>query len=164
MLTILGIDPGSAVTGYGIIKSNGKQHQYITSGCIKIKSKDWGERLRTIYEQLRELILLHHPDEVSIEEVFIHRNPGGALKLGQARGAAMVAVAIDGIPIAEYSAREVKQSVVGYGAAKKEQVQFMISRLLNVSEQLAPDAADALAIALCHAHSRNVIMQQKEQL
>jgi crossover junction endodeoxyribonuclease RuvC len=100
---------------------------------------------------LREVIQQYQPEEAAIEQVFMHENPGSALKLGQARGAAIVALTI---PVAEYSARQVKQSVVGHGAAKKEQVQHMVGRLLNISEKLQADAADALAIALCHAHTR----------
>lgn len=150
-MVIIGIDPGSRHTGYGIIRVEGNQSFYIDCGCIHLTSDLVPERLQKIYSGLQEVIQLHQPQEAAIEQVFMHQNPGSALKLGQARGAAIVAFTI---PVAEYSARQVKQSVVGYGAAKKEQVQHMVGRLLNISDPLQEDAADALAIALCHAHTR----------
>lgn len=150
MTIILGIDPGSRQTGFGIIKTQGNQHQYITSGCLFLTGHA-SDRLQKIFSGIQELILKYNPHEAAIEQIFMHQNPNSALKLGQARGAAIVAL---NLPLAEYSARQVKQSVVGYGAAKKEQVQHMVKRLLNLSEELQADAADALAIALCHAHSR----------
>ncbi|MDR3492751.1 MAG: crossover junction endodeoxyribonuclease RuvC [Gammaproteobacteria bacterium] len=151
-MVIIGIDPGSRHTGYGLIRIEGNQSFYITSGCIHLDTeKEIPERLQKIFFELQKIITLHQPVEAAIEQVFMHENPGSALKLGQARGAAIVALTI---PVAEYSARQVKQSVVGYGAAKKEQVQHMVGRLLNITEKLQVDAADALAIALCHAHSR----------
>lgn len=154
MEIILGIDPGSRVTGYGIIKTNGLRHDYIASGCIRIDSQGIGDRLAQVYAGIEEVISSFKPIEVAIEQIFMHQNPGSALKLGQARGVAIVAAANRQLPIAEYSARQVKQSVVGYGAAKKEQVQEMIKRLLNLSGVPQKDAADALAVALCHAQFR----------
>ena len=151
MTIIIGIDPGSRLTGYGVIKVEGNQSFYLTSGCLQLTSKPPLERLQVIYSGLQEIIQQYQPHEAAIEQIFMHQNPGSALKLGQARGAALVALTI---PISEYSARQVKQSVVGYGAAKKEQVQHMVGRLLNIKEKLQADAADALAIALCHAHTR----------
>ncbi len=152
MTVIIGIDPGSRHTGYGLIRIDGNQSFYIASGCIHLDTEHkLPQRLQTIFSELQKIILLHQPAEAAIEQVFMHENPGSALKLGQARGAAIVALTI---PVAEYSARQVKQSVVGYGAAKKEQVQHMVGRLLNITGKLQADAADALAIALCHAHSR----------
>jgi crossover junction endodeoxyribonuclease RuvC len=151
MTIIIGIDPGSRYTGYGVIQCNGNQYTHLHNGCIRITAENTGERLQQVYEGVKEIVQLFKPDEASIEQIFMHQNPGSALKLGQARGAAIVAL---GLPINEYSARQVKLSVVGYGAAKKEQVQHMIKRLLNLSEDLQADAADALAIALCHAHTR----------
>jgi crossover junction endodeoxyribonuclease RuvC len=166
MTIIIGIDPGSRFTGYGIIHVKGNQHFHLAHGCIKVAGENSGERLQHIYQSLKEIILIHQPQEAAIEQVFMHQNPGSALKLGQARGAAIVAL---GMSVAEYSARQVKQSVVGYGAAKKEQVQHMVKKLLNISENLQADAADALAIALCHAHTRfslakiGVIPQHKKK-
>lgn len=150
-MIIIGIDPGSRITGYGIIRVQGNQSLHITSGCIRVTADNVGLRLFQIFTSLQQIIQLHQPMEAAVEQIFMHQNPGAALKLGQARGAAMVALAM---PVAEYSARQVKQSVVGYGAAKKEQVQHMVQRLLNISEKLQADTADALAVALCHAHSR----------
>jgi crossover junction endodeoxyribonuclease RuvC len=154
MTIIIGVDPGSRHTGYGVIKISGSQSAYLTSGCIHLTNENPAQRLQKIFSSLQEIILKYQPHEGAIEQVFMHNNPGSALKLGQARGAAIVALTI---PLAEYSARQVKQSVVGYGAAKKAQVQHMVKRLLNITEELQADAADALAIALCHAHSRFVL-------
>lgn len=153
MTVIMGIDPGSRKTGYGIIRLEGNRHIYLTSGYLDLTSFPAPERLRQIFLGLQQVIHTFKPAEAAIEEVFMHENPNSALKLGQARGAAMVAV---NIPLAEYTARQIKKSVVGYGGANKEQVQFMVKRLLNVQEQLPADAADALAVALCHAHARNL--------
>lgn len=153
MTTIIGIDPGSRRTGYGVIRIEGNRHIYLTSGFIDLTSYPAPERLRQIYLGLQEVLGSYKPQEAAIEQVFMHENPGSALKLGQARGAAIVALEI---PLTEYSARQVKKSVVGSGAADKEQVQYMVKRLLNVTGQLQADAADALAVALCHAHARNL--------
>ncbi len=154
MTVILGIDPGSRRTGYGVIRLEGNRHIYLTSGHLDLTSyKEAAQRLRQIYLGLQEIIRIYQPHEAAIEQVFMHENPNSALKLGQARGAAIVALTV---PVSEYSARQVKKSVVGSGAAKKEQVQYMVQRLLNLNGQLQADAADALAIALCHAHARNL--------
>jgi crossover junction endodeoxyribonuclease RuvC len=157
MTIIIGIDPGSRHTGYGIIKVSGNENFHIASGCIHLTALTLPQRLQKIFLELQTVIQLHQPDEAAIEQVFMHDNPGSALKLGQARGAAIVALTI---PVAEYSARQVKQAVVGHGAAKKEQVQHMVGRLLNLPDKLQADAADALAIAICHAHSRLTIFQR----
>lgn len=164
MRIILGIDPGSRTTGFGVIEVNGKTTRYINSGCIRVATLSTAERLQKIYLGIREIMQLYQPNEVAVEQIFMHLNPGGALKLGQARGVAIVAATIDGIPFAEYSARQVKQSVVGYGAADKRQVQEMIKTLLNLKGLPAPDAADALAVAMCHAHMRThrLLIKQKE--
>jgi crossover junction endodeoxyribonuclease RuvC len=145
MTIIIGIDPGSRLTGFGIIRSEGNQNYYLDSGCIRITAVNHGERLQQIFTGIAEVVRQYQPQQAAVEQVFMHQNPGAALKLGQARGAAIVAL---GLPISEYSARQVKQSVVGYGAAKKEQVQEMVKRLLNIPHSLQADAADALAIAL----------------
>lgn len=150
---ILGIDPGSNITGFGIIESNGIKHRYITCGAIKVTAKDLSLRLQQIFDGIREIIFEYQPDTAAIEQIFMHQNAGSALKLGQARGVAIVATSIHTIPVAEYSARQVKQAVVGYGAAEKPQVQQMVMRLLNLTKAPQADAADALAIAICHAHS-----------
>lgn len=151
MTVIIGIDPGSRITGYGVVRWEMNRSQYLDSGCLKVGSSDMHERLQQIYLGVREVMDQWLPTEAAIEQIFMHQNPGAALKLGQARGAAIVAL---GLPVAEYSARQVKQSVVGYGAAVKTQVQQMVKRLLNLNKKLQPDEADALAVALCHAHSR----------
>ncbi|HVE44829.1 MAG TPA: crossover junction endodeoxyribonuclease RuvC [Gammaproteobacteria bacterium] len=152
-MIIIGIDPGSRRTGYGVIRLEGNRHCYVTSGHLDLTTYDSAERLRQIYIGLRQVIDTHQPQEAAIEQVFMHENPGAALKLGQARGAAIVAL---NMSVAEYSARQVKKSVVGHGAAPKDQVQFMVKQLLNLKNVvLQADAADALAIALCHAHCRS---------
>jgi len=151
MTVIMGIDPGSRQTGYGVIRLEGNRHIYLTSGYLNLAEYPPTERLRQIFIGLRNIIQTYQPHEAAIEQIFMNQNPNSALKLGQARGAAIVALEI---PVAEYSARQVKQSVVGYGAAKKEQVQFMVQRLLNLTGKMQADAADALAVALCHAQAR----------
>lgn len=155
MTVILGIDPGSRLTGYGLIRQDGQRLIYLESGCIRIQGNSLSERLRQIFSGLQEIITKHRPEDVAIEQVFMHRNAGSALKLGQARGVAIAAAAMVFLPVAEYSARQIKQAVAGYGAAKKEQVQQMVRILLGLSANPQADAADALGVALCHAHSRN---------
>ena len=154
MSIILGIDPGSRITGFGIINVTGNKQSYIASGSIHIAQNSFSERLKKIFDSISELITLYHPDEAAIEQVFVHANVNSALKLGQARGAAIVAMAQEGINISEYSARQVKQAVVGYGNAEKPQVQHMVKLLLKLANTPQPDEADALAIAICHANSR----------
>jgi crossover junction endodeoxyribonuclease RuvC len=153
MTIIIGIDPGSRRTGYGVIRLEGNRHHYLASGHINLAAYPMCERLQQIFLGLQKIIADYQPHEAAIEQIFMHENPNSALKLGQARGAAIVALTM---PVAEYSAREVKRSVVGHGAANKEQVQFMVRRLLNLAGTLQADAADALAVALCHAHARNI--------
>lgn len=157
-VVILGIDPGSRVTGYGAIMSNGVEHQYIASGCVKTQSEDMTQRLAQIFTGISEVIRLYKPQETAIEQVFVNQNVTAALKLGQARGAAIVAIAAQQLPVAEYTARHVKQTVAGYGGAEKTQVQQMVVRILKLSGKPAIDAADALAIAICHAQSRKSIL------
>ncbi|CAN0596497.1 unnamed protein product, partial [Ectocarpus sp. 12 AP-2014] len=149
---ILGVDPGSRITGYGIIRAEGRHIEYIDSGCIRMGEKPMAERLQAIFHGLATLIGEYRPQEFAIEQVFMARNPDSALKLGQARGAAIVSAANSGLPVHEYSARQVKQAVVGKGGADKSQVQHMVQALLSLSRKPQADAADALAIALCHAH------------
>lgn len=159
MAIILGIDPGSRFTGYGIVEQVGRQFTYLGSGCIKALSQgeDLGSRLQTIHAGVSELIIQFKPDMFAIEQVFMAKNPDAALKLGQARGAAIVAATNAGLTIAEYSARQIKQAVVGTGGAKKEQVQHMVRSILKLPGTPQADAADALAVALCHAHSYDSI-------
>ncbi|MBS3803377.1 MAG: crossover junction endodeoxyribonuclease RuvC [Oleiphilaceae bacterium] len=152
MAIILGVDPGSRITGYGIIRSEGRLTEYLDSGCIRVGEKLMAERLQTIFHSLATLIGEYRPDEFAIEQVFMARNPDSALKLGQARGAAIVSAANSGLAVHEYSARQVKQAVVGKGGADKTQVQHMVQTILCLSRKPQADAADALAIALCHAH------------
>lgn len=149
---ILGIDPGSRVTGFGVIAVEAGKNYYLTSGCIRLPKDDLAAKCRTIYSAIQQLIETHQPTEAAVEQVFMHLNAGGAIKLGQARGAAITAVANHHLVLAEYTARQVKQAVVGYGAAAKHQVQAMVQLLLQLSGKPQEDAADALAIALCHAH------------
>jgi crossover junction endodeoxyribonuclease RuvC len=150
---ILGIDPGLRVTGFGIIEKSGNRLRYITSGCVKSGTGDLAARLKCILDGLAEVIAANRPEEVAVEKVFVNVNPQSTLALGQARGTAICAAVIAGLPVAEYTALQVKQSVVGKGHAQKEQVQHMVRRLLALPGNPSPDAADALACAVCHAHS-----------
>lgn len=159
---ILGIDPGSRCTGYGIIWTAGSKQGCVTFGQILTKVTDLHLRLHQIQTELFTVIKTHHPDEAAIEQVFTFHNHQAALKLGQARGAALVATATHALPLSEYSARQVKQSVVGYGAANKSQVQHMVKLLLKLKKAPPSDAADALAIALCHANSQRLTKSLKQ--
>lgn len=153
MAVVLGIDPGSRITGYGVISAEGSRLIYIDSGCIRTESaRDLSEKLDMICRGIDHIIRLHSPTEAGIEQVFMARNADSALKLGQARGAAIVACTLNNLPVHEYSARQVKQSVVGTGAADKTQVQKMICHLLNLGQAPQADAADALGVAVCHTH------------
>lgn len=153
MPVILGIDPGSNITGFGVIEAVKNKYKYIASGCIRTNKNHLGKQLQQIFAGISEIISSYQPTEVAIEQIFMHANVSSALKLGQARGAAIVAIAQENIKIAEYSARAVKQAVVGYGNAEKSQVQHMIKLLLQLKNRPAVDEADALAIAICHANS-----------
>lgn len=156
MITILGIDPGSRVTGYGIIRENGRKIEYVDSGCIRTTANaELSQKLLQIYDGICQLMDHYSPTEVAIEQIFMHQNPNSALKLGHARGVAMVAAASHRVEVKEYSAREIKQSVVGYGAAEKDQVGHMVVQLLMLNSAPQQDAADALAIAICHSHMRH---------
>lgn len=150
---ILGIDPGLRVTGFGIIEKQGQQLHYISSGCIKAPDGSLPERLKVILNSLGEVIQQHQPQQVAIEKVFVNVNPQSTLLLGQARGAAICAAVLKNLEVSEYTALQVKQAVVGNGHAAKEQVQQMVKHLLKLSGIPSPDAADALACAICHAHA-----------
>ena len=156
MTLILGIDPGSRITGYGVIDSRGNRHQYVASGCIRTPEKaQLPARLDEIFRGVTEIIETFSPEEVAIEKIFMARSAESALKLGQARGVAIVAAVNRGLPVHEYEARKVKQAVVGTGAARKDQVAHMVQQLLSLPGQPQADAADALAIALCHINTRH---------
>lgn len=152
MTIILGIDPGSRLTGYGVIQLSGRTISYLGSGCIRTASSEMPIRLQRIYAGISEIILQFKPDMFAIEQVFMSKNADSALKLGQARGSAIVAAVNQELPVFEYAARLVKQTVTGTGAADKKQVQHMVTRLLHLSASPQADAADALAIAITHAH------------
>jgi crossover junction endodeoxyribonuclease RuvC len=150
---IVGIDPGLRVTGFGVIERHGNQLVYVASGCIKSNDRQsLPERIRTLFVGIGEVIATYGPDQAAVEKVFVNVNPQSTLLLGQARGAALSALAHAGLPVAEYTALQVKQAVVGQGKAAKEQVQHMVIRLLDLPGAPAADAADALACAICHAH------------
>ncbi|CAI8216177.1 MAG: Crossover junction endodeoxyribonuclease RuvC [Marinobacterium sp. xm-d-530] len=153
-MLILGIDPGSRITGYGIINAQGNNAEYIASGCIKIADATLPDKLNQVFSGVSELIERYQPQECAIEQVFMSRNADSALKLGQARGAAIVAAVNRGVEVHEYAARLVKQAVAGTGAADKGQVQLMVQRILSLPGLPQVDAADGLAIALCHAYTR----------
>jgi len=153
----MGIDPGSRFTGFGIIDIDGKHLTCIASGHIKVTGDCLPDKLGIIFSNISELLKQYTLDEVAIEKVFMHRNADSALKLGQARGAAITAVVNHQCSVAEYSPTQIKQSVVGKGNASKEQVQHMVQSILNLGSTPQEDAADALAIAICHHHHRNLL-------
>ena len=151
-MRILGIDPGLRLTGFGLIEKTGQKLSYVTSGVIKSGEGELPARLGVLFSGLTELIESHRPDICAVEIVFVNVNPQSTLLLGQARGAAVCAAVSSKLPVAEYTALQIKQSVVGHGKAAKEQVQEMVKRLLNLPAAPQADAADALACAICHAH------------
>ncbi|HET7849169.1 MAG TPA: crossover junction endodeoxyribonuclease RuvC [Pseudolabrys sp.] len=155
-MRILGIDPGLQVTGFGVIDTEKSNLVYVASGCVRSGGGDLATRLKSILDGLKEVIAAHSPGQVAVEKVFVNMNPQSTLALGQARGTAICAAVIAGLPVAEYTALQVKQSVVGNGHAAKEQVQHMVKRLLALPGDPAPDAADALACAICHAHGQSL--------
>lgn len=154
-LIFLGIDPGLRHTGWGVVRQDGNRLSFVAAGRINPDPDlPMAERLYELAQKLAGIVATHMPDEAAIEETFVNKNAASALKLGQARGAAMLALAQAGLPVTEYAANRVKQSVTGYGHADKTQIQAMINMLLPGSGKLAADAADALAVAITHAHSR----------
>ena len=152
MTRILGIDPGSRITGYGVIESLPQGSRYIASGSIRVKADTFPERLKQIFDGVSEVIALYQPQQMAIEQVFMHKNADSALKLGQARGAAICATLNNSLPVYEYAARQIKQALVGKGNAEKSQVQHMVKILLNIQGDIQVDAGDALGICLCHCH------------
>ena len=156
---ILGIDPGSRLTGFGVVDFDGDKPAYVASGTIKSVEGSFPERLRQIFETVGTIVEEYRPDIVSVESVFMHKNAGSALKLGQARSAALCATFSCEAEVYEYAPREIKQAIVGTGSATKEQVQHMVVSMLSLDGAPAPDAADALAAALCHGHQRRIRAQ-----
>lgn len=152
MPRILGIDPGSRITGFGVIDVDPAGTRYVTSGCVRATGEDLASRLHEIFRGIGEIVDTHRPQQMAIERVFMHRNADSALKLGQARGAAICAATSHAISVTEYAPREIKQAVVGTGSAAKHQVQHMVCALLGLAMAPQADAADALAVALCHGH------------
>ena len=149
---ILGIDPGSRVTGFGVIDVRGREHFYIASGCIKTPpDAPLSERIAVIVHHIDEIVRTYRPQQAAVEQVFVNVNPASTLMLGQARGAALAALVMHGLPVSEYTALQVKQAVVGKGKAAKEQVQHMVVQMLSLSGTPQSDAADGLAVALTHA-------------
>jgi crossover junction endodeoxyribonuclease RuvC len=159
MALLLGIDPGLRFTGWGLLESTGNRLRHVADGVIATTgTDDVPSRLRDLHDQLQALIALHRPDEAAVEETYVNRNGAATLKLGYARGVAMLVPALAGIKVAEYGAKHVKLSVVGTGGADKEQVAMMVRRLLPGATLRRADASDALAVAICHAHHRQTAM------
>lgn len=155
---ILGIDPGSQITGFGVIDFSGTQSRYVTCGQIRVTGESLSQKLKTIFDGVSRIVDEHRPHELAIEQVFMHRNAASALKLGQARGVAMVAGELKSLDVFEYTPTQIKLAITGRGRGTKEQVQHMIRVLLTLSDSPQADAADALAVALCHAHTRSTLL------
>jgi len=153
---ILGIDPGSRITGFGVIDTDGIHSRQVAGGCIRVGEYPWPERLGLIFDGIVRLVAEYQPHEVAVEQLIFARDPTAALKIGQARGAVLCAALKGGVQVHEYSPKSVKLAVVGTGGAEKSQVQHMVRILLNLGEAPAEDEADALALALCHAHSMGI--------
>ena len=151
-MRVIGIDPGSRVIGYGIIEMLPNNYRYISSGTLRINADNLPLKLKQIFNSILQLIQEYQPQQMAIEQIFMSKNADSALKLGQARGAAICAVQTQDIPVFEYAARQVKQAIVGKGSAEKTQVQHMVKLLLNLQGTMQIDASDALGIAICHAH------------
>lgn len=160
-LRILGIDPGSRITGYGVIEVSGPRVAHVASGSIRCKPLTLAERLKYIHAVLADVVAEHHPDEVAVESVFVRRNVNSALVLGHARGVALLALAQAGLDVREYAPAQIKSAIVGNGRAEKRQIQYLVRAMLGLRETLKPDAADALAIALCHARLRGCALAAK---
>lgn len=161
MSIILGIDPGSRVTGYGLIRVHQNKINYVASGCIRTNLGELPARLKLIYQGVHQIIQQYQPAQFSIEQVFMSKNADAAFKLGQARGVAILAATLAHLPIFEYAPRAMKQAIVGTGAADKNQVQHMVCQLLQLTSAPQADAADALALAICHFHTTNNLMAKQ---
>ena len=155
MARVIGLDPGLRFTGWGVVDVHGNRLRHVADGVVATDSKSWvPDRLKALHEALTSLFLQYSPDEAAVEETYVNRNGTATLKLGYARGVCLLAPAMAGLPVSEYGAMAVKQSVVGTGAASKDQVEMMVQRLLPGATLRRADAADALAVAICHAHHR----------
>jgi crossover junction endodeoxyribonuclease RuvC len=161
MVRILGLDPGSRITGFGVVDAGIRSVRYVASGCIRVGNGAMAGRLLEIHRHVAQLVDAYAPGEIAIERAFVYRNADSALKLGQARGAALCGACRAGAPVFEYAPRAVKQTVTGTGAAEKPQVLHMIKALLALEGRLSADAADALAVALCHAQHRGGPVQRR---
>jgi len=153
---ILGLDPGLRSTGFGVIEAAGGRLRYVASGRVRSQGRALAARLRSLHEGVAEVVARHAPAEVAVEKVFVNENPASTLALGEGRASAILAAALAGLPVAEYTALQVKQAVTGTGRASKEQVKHMVRRLLALAGEPSADAADALACAICHAHGRRL--------
>jgi crossover junction endodeoxyribonuclease RuvC len=156
---ILGVDPGSRKCGYGLVEAVGTELRYVASGVIRVETLNFPDRLQAIFSNLTDVITEFRPSAAAVEEVFVGKSMSSALKLGQARGAAIVACATQGLPVHEYAARKVKLALVGTGVADKVQMQQMVKRLLKLSAVPKEDAADALSVAVCHAHTEHTLVR-----
>ena len=152
VVRILGIDPGSRITGFGVIDSDGKRSVHVASGCIRAVHEEFPQRLKQIFDGIAEVVAEHQPEQIAIEQVFVHRSVSSALKLGQARGAALAAALAKALPVHEYTPTQIKRAVTGHGHADKVQIQHMVKLLVSLRGKIDADQADALATALCHAH------------
>jgi crossover junction endodeoxyribonuclease RuvC len=159
MALILGIDPGSRKCGYGLVSASGSRLEFVACGVIRLETLEFPERLHSIFHNLTEIIGQYHPQVAAIEEVFVGKSASSALKLGHARGAAMVVCSHQGLPIHEYATRKIKQALTGTGRAEKAQMQHMICMLLRLSKAPSEDAADALSVAVCHAHTTQSLVK-----
>jgi crossover junction endodeoxyribonuclease RuvC len=156
---VLGLDPGSLRTGYGVIDCSVRGEKHVVSGCIRATGESFALRLHQIHQAVLALVMEYRPDEVAVEKVFMHRNADSALKLGQARGAAICAAVAHGASMHEYAPRAIKLAVVGTGAADKAQVSHMVQALLTIGEPATADISDALAVALCHGQTRRTALR-----
>ena len=163
-IRIIGVDPGSRSTGYGIVESDGSRLVHVASGFVRAVEGEWAGRLHRIFEELGVVIDTYAPGELAVEKVFMHRNPSSALKLGQARGVAILAGALRSLSVHEYSPNEIKQAVTGRGHASKEQIQYMTKVLLSLREPPQTDQADALAVAICRAHLRTTMARRERMM
>lgn len=164
LIRILGIDPGSRYTGFGLIESDGIKSRYVHSGYLRVEGEDLGEKLGIIFTGVSDVIANWQPEIMAIEHVFVGKNVDSALKLGQARGAAICAGVQAGLKVGEYSPRTIKKAVVGRGSAEKGQIQEIVRIILNIKDKLQADEADALAVALCHAHSNTRMGQMIKKI